>query len=134
MGNWGDETDPEVAELKEYKVRYTVNFKKIFVDVGEMSEHVLEVNDKHPKDDLMKLWAGAMTAYFVFFLLSYKILLIITLPFIVFYFIALVRIGSAWKSFRYKASHYWLMTIFSLIGVLAVALFAQHFALKLISF
>ncbi len=131
MGNWGDESDPEVAELKEYKVRYTVNFKKIFVDVGEMSEHVLEVTDKHPKDDLMKLWAGAMTAYFVFFLLSYKILMIITLPFIVFYFIALVRIGSVWKSFKYKAWQYWLMTIGALIVIFAVAMVAQHFGMML---
>jgi hypothetical protein len=131
MGNWGDESDPEVAELKEYKVRYTVNFKKIFVDVGEMSEHVLEVTDKHPKDDLMKLWAGAMTAYFVFFLLSYKILMIITLPFIVFYFIALVRIGSVWKSFKYKAWQYWLMTIGALIVIFVVAMVAQHFGMML---
>lgn len=131
MGNWGDESDPEVAEIKEYKVRYTVNFKKIFVDVGEMSEHVLEVTDKHPKDDLMKLWAGAMTAYFVFFLLSYKILMIITLPFIVFYFIALVRIGSVWKSFKYKAWQYWLMTIGALIVIFVVAMVAQHFGMML---
>ena len=55
MANW--DNDFEAQQLKEYEGRFTVNFKKIYMDVDEINEKTLEVNDKHPKDSLMKLWA-----------------------------------------------------------------------------
>ena len=132
MGNWGDDTDPEVAALKEFKVRFTINFKKIYTYVGELSETVLEVNEKHPKDSLMVLWAGTMTGLFIFFLFSYQITYLVTLPFMIFYFIAVTRIFSAWKSFRYSAVPYWLMTVTALICEFVIAMVLQHLFVKLI--
>ena len=122
MGNWGDETDPEVQGLKEYEGRFTVNFKKIYMDVDEIVQKTLTIDDKHPKDSLIKLWAGTMVGFLVLFALSYQVLFIITVPFMAFYFIALLRIYKAWKTFRYNGATFWLMTIGGLILAAAIGL------------
>ena len=70
MGNWGEESDYEAQAIKEHVGRFTINFKKIFYDVDEISEKTLEVNDKHPKDSLLKLWAGTMVGLFIFFCIA----------------------------------------------------------------
>ena len=132
MGNWGDETDPEVQELKEYEGRFTVNFKKIYMDVDEIVQKTLTVNDNHPKDSLLKLWAGTMIGFAVLFGLSYQVLFIITVPFMAFYFIALFRIFKAWKTFRYKAHTFWLMTVGGLILAAAAGLGARFLVLNYI--
>ncbi len=119
MGNWGDESDFEAKAITDYKGRFTVNFKKIYFDVDEISQRTLEVTEKHPKDSLLKLWAGAMVGLFIFFLLTYQILAIVTIPFIIFYTIALFRIFKCWVSFKYNAASFILMSIVS-----AGALFA----------
>ena len=132
MGNWGDDTDPEVAALKEYNGRFTVNFKKIYIDVDELTERTLEITDKHPKDSLLKMWAGAMLGFFVLFMLSYQILLIISVPFMVFYLLAVIRIGKAWKGFKYNNTHYILMTVFTLLGLFAIAMVVQWAVLNFV--
>ena len=68
MGNWGDDVDYEAMSIKDHKGRFTINFKKIFMDVDEIALKTLEITDKHPKDSLLKLWAGTMTGMFIFFL------------------------------------------------------------------
>lgn len=132
MGNWGDETDPEVQGLKEYEGRFTVNFKKIYMDVDEIVQKTLNIDDKHPKDSLIKLWAGTMIAFWVLFALSYQVLFIITIPFMAFYFIALLRIFKAWKTFRYKASSFWIITILGLIVAAAAGIGTQMLVTKFI--
>ena len=132
MGNWGDETDPEVQELKEYQGRFTVNFKKIYMDVDEIVQKTLTVTDKHPKDSLLKLWAGTMVGFAVLFGLSYQVLFIITVPFMAFYFMALVRIFKAWKTFRYKGVTFLLMTVVGLILAAAVGVGARWLILNYI--
>ena len=127
MGNWG--VDYEAEKLKDFEARFTVNFKKIYIDVDEVSEKTLEVNEKHPKDSLMKLWAGTMVGMFLFFILSYKILALVTIPFLVFYVIALFRIGKCWKSFKYSAGQFWLMSIGTMLAAFALAMVAQHFTI-----
>lgn len=125
MGNWGDDTDPEVQALKEYDARFTINFKKLYIDVDELVETTMEINEKHPKDSLLKLWAGAMTGMFILFCLSYHVLIIATVVFMAFYLIAIFRIGKAWKGFNYKPWKYWLMTLGALIASGAVAVILQ---------
>lgn len=129
MGNWGDETDPEVQELKEYQARFTVNFKKIYVDVDEIVQKTLTVTDKHPKDSLIMLWAGTMVGFAVLFGLSYQVLFIITIPFMAFYFMALMRIFKAWKTFHYNAATFWLMTVGGLIAAAGVGVGARFLIL-----
>ncbi len=130
MGNWGDETDSEVKELKEYKTRFTVNFKKIYDDVDEIVQRTLTVDDKHPKDSLVTLWLGIMVAFVVLFGISYQVLFIITIPFMAFYIMALFRIFKAWKTFHYKAATFWLMTLGGLILAAAVGIGARFLILK----
>ena len=130
MGNWG--VDYEEEKLKDYEVRFTINFKKIYIDVDEVSEKTLEVNEKHPKDSLLKLWAGTMVGMFIFFLLSYQVLALATLPFLAFYLIALVRIGKCWKSFKYSAATFWLMSIAAMIVLFALAMAGQYIIMKYI--
>ena len=133
MGRWGEDVDYEAMELKDHQGRFTMNFKKIFMDVDEISERTLEVTDKHPKDSLMKLWAGTMLSMFVMFFLSYQALIFIMIPFFVFYFIALVRIGKCWKGFHYSPAQFWIMSICTMIALAALGLVLQHFAFKLMS-
>ena len=132
MGNWGDNLDYEAMAIKDHEGRFTVNFKKIYMDVDEISQRTLEVTDKHPKDSLLKLWAGAMVGIFVFFVLSYQILFLVTIPFLAFYMIALFRIGGCWKSFKYSAAKFWSMTIFTIIALFAVSRVVQFLIEKII--
>ena len=121
MGNWGDENDYEAKAKKDYEGRFTVNFKKIFMDVDEINEKTLEVNDKHPKDSLLKLWAGTMVGMFIFMLFSYQFLTFVMIPFMAFYLIALVRVYKCWKSFKYNPVTFWLMSIGALIVLFAAS-------------
>ncbi len=125
MGNWGDNLDYEAMSIKDHEGRFTINFKKIYMDVDEISQRTLEVTDKHPKDSLLKLWAGAMTGILIFFIFSYQILFLVTIPFIVFYFIAIFRIAACWISFKYSATQFWLMTILSVPALFAVSRVVQ---------
>ena len=117
MGNWGDDVDFEAKAIKDYEGRFTVNFKKIYMDVDEISEKTLEVTDKHPKDSLLKLWAGTMVGMFVFMIFAYQVFALVMIPFIAFYLIALFRIYKCWKNFKYNGATYWLMSV-GAIGVL----------------
>ena len=125
MGNWGDEVDYEAKAIKDYQGRFTVNFKKIYMDVDEISERTLEVTDKHPKDSLLKLWAGSMVGMFVFFLLSYQFFAFVMIPFMAFYIIALVRIYKCWKSFKYNGVQFWVMSVVTLSLLFALSRVAQ---------
>ena len=132
MGNWGDDSDFEVKALKDFEFNFTFNFKKIYMYVDEVSERTLEVNEKHPKDSLMKLWAGTMLGFFIFMLLSYKLLALVMIPFFAFYILALVRIYKCWKGFKYNGLQYWAMSLVTLIAVFALSRVAQYLALLII--
>lgn len=132
MGNWGDDTDLEVKALKEHEGRFTINFKKIYYDVDDISEKTLEVTDKHPKDSLMKLWAGTMVGMFIFFLLSYQVLALVTLPFLAFYLIGLFRIFKCWRGFKYNGVQFWLMSIAAMAVLFILSRVVQELVFKYI--
>ena len=111
MGNWEKMTDYEAEKMEEFKGRFTINFRKIYFDIDEISERTMEINEKHPKDSLMLEWAGCMTGLFIVFLFVYEAFALITIPFIAFYIMALVKMGKCWKSFNYKTSVFVLMTV-----------------------
>lgn len=121
MGRWGDDIDPEVKEKVDPKGRFTLNFKKMITDVGEIIESTTRVDDRHPKVELLKEWAGAMTGFFILFLFSYQILCFITVLFMAFYLYGVIKIGSAWKHFKYKVSLYVLMNVGALGALFAIA-------------
>ena len=125
MGNWGDNLDYEAQAIKDYEGRFTINLKKIYMDVDEVSQKTLEVTDRHPKDSLMKLWAGTMTGMFIFFVLAYQVFALISIPFIAFYLIALFRIAGCWKSFKYNAANFWAMSIITIGALFAASRLVQ---------
>ena len=131
MGNWGDDTDYEVKALKDYECHFTINFKKIYINVDEVSERTLEVTDKHPKDSLIKLWAGTIIGFFFLMVFSYKLLILAMIPFYAFYILALVRVYKCWKGFKYNKVQYWLVSIVSLIAAFALAQLVQYLFLLL---
>ena len=133
MGNrWGEDVDYEAQQLKDYKGRFTINFKKIYFDVTEINERTLEVTDKHPKDSLMLAWAGTMTGMFIFLMLSYHLFAFILVPFEIFYVVALFRIAGCWKNFKYSAAQYWAMTVGALVVEILIALFTHYYLIDIL--
>ena len=72
---------------------------------------------------------GTMVGIFIFFMLTYQILAVVTLPFIAFYIIGLFRIFKCWKSFKYSAVQFWLMSI----GAMAALFLISRILLQLIT-
>ncbi len=132
MGNWERMTDYEAEKMEEFQGRFTINFKKIYFDIDEISERTMEINEKHPKDSLMLSWAGCMCGMFILFLLAYKVFALITIPFFFFYIMALVKMGKCWKSFKYSGAAFVLMTIAATILLFAAAILLRTLFLKLI--
>lgn len=132
MGNWGEESDYEAKSIKDYNGRFTINFKKIFMDVDEISEKTLEITDKHPKDSLLKLLAGTLIGMFIFFLLSYQVFALVMIPFLAFYVIALFRVYKCWKSFNYSTLTFWEMSIAGICVAFALAQLLQHVIVNII--
>ena len=121
MGNWGDELDYEAQKLEDFKPKFTINFKKIFMYAGQVEESTLEVNDKHPKDSLMILWAGIMVGIAIFFVVAYNIFTFIALPFLGLYVWALVRVAKCWKGYHYNMVQFWLMTAVTVVASFALS-------------
>ncbi len=90
-----------------------------------MIEETAEYDENYPKKDIMNLWIGNMIAFFILFAASYTILMIVTLPFIFFYFMSLSKIFKAWKRFHYKMGYLWTITIIALIVDVAAAILVQ---------
>ncbi len=127
MGHWGDEWDPEVQKREDPKGRITINFKKASSDIDNIVDCTQNVDDKHPKNELVKEWAGIMIGFFIMFLISYRVFVFAAIPFMIFYIVCLVKLKNAWKHFGYKLKVPVLVTILVLAAGLAVALFAQRF-------
>lgn len=121
MENWGENLDYEAQAIKDYEGRFTINFKKIYMDVDEISERTTEVTDTHPKDSLMKLWGGTMVGMLILFVCSYSYFSFVMLPFMAFYLVALFRISKCWKSFKYNVAQFWGMSIAALIIIFALS-------------
>jgi hypothetical protein len=126
MGNWGEDVDFEAKKLKDYQGRFTINFKKIFVDVDEISQKTLEITDKHPKDSLLKLWAGTIVGLFILMLCCYQVFALVMVPFIAFYLIALFRIYKCWKEFKYSKGTFWGMSVVAICASLVLSQLLQH--------
>lgn len=126
MGRF-DEYDDELKQLEsqEIKLKFTINFKKMDVLVDRIVSETREMNDKHPRAELMKIWAMALLCIFVLFIFSRSLLLIVVLPFLFFYFLVLLQIGSAFKRFHYKRFPYWMKTIGAVLVALALAMCIQ---------
>ena len=126
--NWGDDVDEELqARSEEFKPKFTINFKKMTFYIDRIVEETKEWDDKHPKDDLMKMWAGIMIMMFVLFMCSYNIMLIATVPFFGFYGYVLIQLSRTFKRFGYKRLPYWILTILSLAILFVISYYIKGY-------
>ena len=123
---WGEDVDEELnAKKAEFKPSFTLNFKSMVTLVDKIADEVTEYDNKHPKDWLLKYWAGAMGMIFILFCLSYNILILATLMFFGFYGYVIINISKAYKVFGYNRTVYWLMTVGTLIAEFAISLLVK---------
>ena len=128
--NWGEDVDEELTgRQQEFKPKFTINFKKMTFYIDRIVEETKEWDEKHPKDYLMQIWAGAMLMLYVLFLCSYNVLIIATAIFIVFYGYILFQLGKAFKTFGYSRLKYWLMTIITLVILFTISYYMKSWIL-----
>lgn len=127
-----DEYDLELAQKKErYNFRFTVNFKKMYVMNNTLREDNSERDDKYPKNIFITMLMGIWLAMTVLFCFSKNFLWIVTLPFMVFYIIALVGTFKNWKEYKYKLAPLILCNIGCFLLAAAIGVLFQMFVLKI---
>lgn len=132
MGNWGDDQDYEVADLEKRKLDYgiLISFKSMLNALNRISEETGEHNENYPRNCLDNIWIGDMLMLSIFILLTYNIVAIATLPFILAYGYVLIRLSSTYKQFGYSTSKLWIKTIITLIIVTALTTALKIFILS----
>lgn len=122
-----DDYDEEACKAKEkMNYRFTVNFKKIFYACQELTENNAIQDEKYPKNILYMMLGGIGVFSVILLTFSYKILLICTIPFMVFNIIALVKVAKVWKEYKYKKAELWLWIIAGFIVSCVIAYFLQQ--------
>lgn len=128
INNWGD-TEEDLQE-KKFTVGVMLNFKSMCNLLQEMTEYIGEPNDKYPKNELIKMWINLMVIFLVLFSFTRAALMVITIPFCIFYGYVLVNLYQAWKNFKYSRLQFILGTIITLIIMLVISLFFGEYVLK----
>lgn len=127
-----DDYDYELAQKKErYSFRFTVNFKKMYMMNNTLREDNGERDEEYPKNIFVTMLLGIWLAMTVLFCFSKNFLWIVTLPFMVFYIIALVGVFKNWKEYKYKMWQIVLMTIGGFLISATIGVLFQMFVLKL---
>ena len=126
MSRWGDEFDEELQKKEEIKVGFMFSFKSMSHTVERLSEETREWDNKHPKIELMKMWANVMLVFAVLLSFSYSLFIAATGIFYFFYGYVLLQIYSTWKQFKYSRLQFWTMTVTVLIILVALAYFVQR--------
>ena len=127
-----DKYDDELLQKKErYKFNFTVNFKKMYVMNNTLREDNGERDENYPKDIFITMYAGIWLAMTVLFCFSKNFLWIVTLPFMVFYVIALVGTFKNWKEYKYKVWQFVLMNIGAFLVSATLGVLFQMFVLKI---
>lgn len=110
MGNWEDRFESKKEEEK-LKVGFTINFKTMCHILGRIEEETKEWDSKYPKSELWKMWAAIMGVFMILFIFTHNVLAVATVPFMMFYFYALIQIFKTWKRFKYSVGLFWGLTI-----------------------
>lgn len=131
MSAWGDELDEELKNKKELKVGFVVGFKSMNVLLERIEDETIESNEKHPKQELMKIWFGLMLVFLILFLFTYSVLALVTVFFYMIYGYVLFRMFKTWKRFKYSKLQFWLMTILTLAAECACTSMFRIYVLKL---
>lgn len=125
MSGWGDDYELQLQQDTKIDVNFMINFKRMSHIIDRIVEETGEWDDKHPKTDLLKIWASVMFVFLVLFTLSYSVLTVATGIFFFFYGYVLIQLASAWKRFKYSGRIYWAMTLITMIASLILGLVLQ---------
>jgi len=125
MSRWGDDYEMQLQQNTKINVDFMINFKRMSHIIDRIVEETAEWDDKHPKMDLLKIWASIMFVFLVLFTFSYSVLTVATGIFFFFYGYVLIQLAGAWKRFKYSSRTYWIMTLTTLVADLVLGLVLQ---------
>lgn len=121
-----DKYDDDVKENEErMKIPFTLNFKTISTYMFNLQEGLKEVTDDYPKKDLIKLMVGIEIVLAILIIFSYNIFVIVTLPLMLFYFLALRSVYKSWKACKYPKWKFILPTVLVILVSAVAAYFIQ---------
>lgn len=120
-----DSYDYDVKEEERMQIPFTLNFKSITSYMQNLQESLREVDDKYPKYDLIKLMVGIYIVFFILIVFSYNVVLIATLPMMLFYFLALRSVYRSWNACKYPKWKFILPTVIVILGSVVAAFFLQ---------
>lgn len=121
-----DKYDDDVKENEErMKIPFTLNFKTISTYMLNLQEGLKEVTDDYPKKELIKLMVGIEIVLAILIIFSYKAFVIVTLPMMLFYFLALRSVYKSWKACKYPKWKFILPTVLVILVSAVAAYFIQ---------
>ena len=91
-----------------------------------LRDQTTEVNEKHPKEELLSIWSNLMIIFIVLFALTYSILIYGTGLFFIFYGYVLFALYRTWNHFGYSKAKFLCMTFVGLIIAGALGALLQH--------
>ena len=125
MAGWGDDIDEELKKEEEIEFGFCLKFKTMTLIIDKIIDETREYDEKHPKDDLIRLLINDLVILSVLVMFSYNVLMIATVFFMLFYGYILIQLGKAWKRFNYPMGQYWSMAIIGLIIAVALGVVVQ---------
>ena len=125
MGNWGDDIDEELKRSEKIKVGLLLSFKSMTLVLERLTLETREVDDKYPKNELLKIWGSIMAIFAVLFSFSYSVFMIVTVLFLGFYGYAFFQLAKAWNSFKYSKVQFWAMSLVGIAVDLGIAVLVQ---------
>lgn len=129
--SWGEENDEELQQKQQDNKlrRIPISFKTMMNTINYINENQREWDDKTPRDSFRLIWLGDMLMLFIFFCLTYNVLIMATLPFIGFYGYVMIKLSKAYKRFKYKLAGYWWTTAAALAILGGLAFVIQKLVL-----
>lgn len=128
-----DDYDYELTQRKERrKFKFTVNFKKIYMMNNILLEDNSDWDEKYPKNIFYSMIGGSWLGMAILFAFSNKFLLIVTLPFMFFYFLAIRSTYKSWKEYNYKKGEFCLVNLLGFALSIAVGFLLQILVLKFV--